>query len=470
MTLELVITMLENVEKKFRVAKKNPVVPTHQHLVPSQPYDQDSLERFPFDTRRPPPLATSRPSSRALSDAVTDPYSQPGSNDALRQRVAANRFEWTCNPDLQTKFSDSEFSDNSVASTDAFVRTAPFRYGNAAARGRRLDEMNRALDGGQCRYNSDKDDIVHDRRYHVSLGNDGSSDRDIHNVNENFKRDNSPFGNQNFSTDSKPNDVFRNNPTSSYNSGFNSDDGSVTLDTKSNGAPSFSRGAGRGLRFRASPLIPGAQNYAAGRTIEETDHERYEVAKSDSEQSVDDKHFKDAENDEHCQGKNRRPPTLHEDRALSSRTDSVCDTLLDETDEETNQRPAQPFSSSVSYSLNTDIRNAQDVKESHPGVAFFHDAASDSSCAAGRHGGRRFVASAHKRYQVVGETPSDEASSGQEQGKRRDALDSLMVQLTSKAKRKDEKGREYYIRDEIIPFDEDRCHEFKGEENRETSE
>ena len=56
----------------------------------------------------------------------------------------------------------------------------------------------------------------------------------------------------------------------------------------------------------------------------------------------------------------------------------------------------------------------------------------------------------------------DKRGNGEKHDKRAAALNSLLVELTSKAKRRDEDGREYYIRDEIMPFDEDQFHEFKG--------
>jgi hypothetical protein len=44
---------------------------------------------------------------------------------------------------LESTFSDSEFSDCSIASTDAFLRTPGYRYGNAEARKEKLEKGNR---------------------------------------------------------------------------------------------------------------------------------------------------------------------------------------------------------------------------------------------------------------------------------------------------------------------------------------
>lgn len=103
----------------------------------------------------------------------------------------------------------------------------------------------------------------------------------------------------------------------------------------------------------------------------------------------------------------------------------------------------------TSYSLNTDIRNSQDVLPTTQVID--GDSLSVTSERSDRPG-RKFAAAAHKRYTVVGKTSEAQAAT----------QESLLVELRSKAKRVDDMGREYYIRDEIMPFDEDQRHEFKG--------
>ena len=337
-----------------------------------------------------------------FSGVVANPYADPRADDALRHRALSTRFDWNHNPDLQNKFSDSEFSDNSIASTDGFVRTTGFRYGNAVARGKKLEAMNERLDAGIVESNSGKCGVVSGN----TLQTEASSAE---------KRNRSGA------------------------------DGNTRYDVRNDG---LKHGRGRGLRNQL-PSRPGHNDLpCAGhdlpRSTESGESSEGEAVKLELRAGDPHHNVRDGTNGDVPDGRYVPNSGFNNDDNQSFYGSH-----------------AEPDLISASYSLNTDIRNAQDVTARHSGVAFLHDASSDiGEAASNGNRGRRFVASAHKRYEVIGEFPSN----GETEDRRAAALNSLLVQLTSKAKRRDADGREYYIRDEIMPFDEDQYHEFKGDD------